>query len=239
MFSLEINSRLWSDERFIRLERKLGSRRVAIGLLIDFWYQAKNLWLKGIKELSKEQYLEIDPDKVLIVCEFAKESETGVYCKGAGRRFKKALAVKANGLKGGRPKAVGRKPTSNLPVTYQQPTRLLTDDVKPAEGLVIKEIISLYCEFYKKRYGANPVFTGKNTGIIKRLLKDLGYKKLTMMLQVYLQMNDQWFLKRHHDLTTFEQSLQKIAVATQTGKDPDAKEDMFSFFNKKKLEVQL
>jgi len=99
-------------------------------------------------------------------------------------------------------------------------------------------VIAAYCQAFKARYNARPILGGKERGVIQRMLKDLPPEKLSAMLQVYLQMHDPWFDKKKHDLATFEQNLNKIAVSLQTGKD-DRPEDPFSFLEDRKKSRSL
>ncbi len=91
--------------------------------------------------------------------------------------------------------------------------------------------IACYVTCFKNKYKARPTILGKDRGIFLRLLKDIPINHLCDLLQVYLQMQDPWFVKTKHGLSTFEQNITKISVALQTGKDDDRKENPFSFFD--------
>lgn len=80
------------------------------------------------------------------------------------------------------------------------------------------EVIGAYCQSYKKRYGTNPPITGKSSGIVKRLVKDVGTEKAKKIVDTYLKMDDSWFITRSHDLSTLEGNLTKVATFSETGK---------------------
>src|SRR3990167_4648959 len=84
------------------------------------------------------------------------------------------------------------------------------NDKKKILGKQTKEFIAAYCEEFKFRRGCNPPIGGKQSGIAKRLVKDLGLDKAISLVQTYLQMPDQWFITREYDLPTFEANLNKI-----------------------------
>lgn len=78
--------------------------------------------------------------------------------------------------------------------------------------------IKAYYEAYEAKYGVKLRLTGKDIGILKRLVGTVGEARLCELLQVYLQMDTKWFETRHHDLVTFESCLAEIQVAHGTGK---------------------
>lgn len=92
--SVTIHDRLWSDTRFTALSNKIGKYK-AIGMLVEFWKLAKRYWVKGNQHVPKIEYDILDPQYVLVKCEFAKVTETGIYCKGSESRFKKKTKSKA------------------------------------------------------------------------------------------------------------------------------------------------
>lgn len=79
--------------------------------------------------------------------------------------------------------------------------------------------IKTYCTVYKERYKTNPVIDGKTQGLVKNLLKATSLEHLSALIQVYLQMNDKWFVTKHHDFVTFTQNLNMIQVAMSNGKE--------------------
>lgn len=81
----------------------------------------------------------------------------------------------------------------------------------------VREFIARYCEEFRNRYGSNPDITGKDAGIAKRLVKDLGIARALALARAYVEMNDSFFLTKRHDLVTFESNLKAIAVKLDTG----------------------
>jgi hypothetical protein len=81
------------------------------------------------------------------------------------------------------------------------------------------QLIKLYCTAYKERYKTNPVIDGKTQGLVKNLLKATSLEHASNLIQVYLQMNDKWFITKHHDFVTFTQNLNMIQVAMSNGKE--------------------
>lgn len=82
----------------------------------------------------------------------------------------------------------------------------------------VSKIIGIYYRAYESKYGIKIRLTGKDVGILKRLVGVLGEERLSELIQVYLQTDDPWFEKKHHDLVTFESNLNAIQVAHGTGK---------------------
>ena len=78
-------------------------------------------------------------------------------------------------------------------------------------------LIAKYCEAYKARYGVNPPIGGKQAGLARRLVKDLGAVRAIALVETYLRMQDAFFLKRRHDLATFEANLNAVTIFEKTG----------------------
>ena len=107
-----------------------------------------------------------------------------------------------------------------MPTTYNIQQDKLTDVAKATSspgGSGVQEFIAAYCRAYKARRNHNPVMTGQNQGIAKRLVKDLGKDKAVALVQVYMQMNDSWFETRSYNLVTFKDNLDKVARYMETG----------------------
>ena len=109
--------------------------------------------------------------------------------------------------------------------------------VREELGYKVQTVVKTYCAAFKEKYGAQPHIEPKHLGLIKTQLKAHSVEKLCEMVQVFLQMQNPFFQKRKHDLTTFCSNLNEISVARQTGVDSGAPKDPFEFLNKKQPEV--
>jgi len=89
----------------------------------------------------------------------------------------------------------------------------------PELGQKTAKLIAAYCEAFKKRYGSNPAVTGRIQGEMKALLGSVSLDRAMNLIQAYLQMDDEWFKKKHHDFTTFTQNLNKISVSLDQGRE--------------------
>lgn len=107
-------------------------------------------------------------------------------------------------------KTVARRNSRNLPI-------------KPkVEGTNL--LIATYCEAFKKRYGTNPVIDVKTAAIAKSLLTTLPLEKLQLLVQCYVQIEDNWFKTKCHDFVTFSMNLNRIATSLAMGtQDPHEK----------------
>ena len=82
--------------------------------------------------------------------------------------------------------------------------------------------IARYCQSWKDRYDSRPEITGKERGIAKRLTQDIGVERSCSLLEAFFQMENQWFLTKRHDLTTFEQNLNAVVQFHDTGQQVSA-----------------
>lgn len=78
--------------------------------------------------------------------------------------------------------------------------------------------IARYCELFKARWKTNPEIRGKEAGIAKRLVSDLGVERACELLEAFFEMNDAQFLRAKHALGVFEVNLQSVVVKADTGR---------------------
>lgn len=109
-----------------------------------------------------------------------------------------------------------------MPTTIQQDKEIYKTSDEVLCSSPVRAFIAAYCEAYKKRYDSNPVIVGKTSGIAKRILKDVPLKRAVALVQTYCAMSDSWFVTRSHNLSTFEDNLDKIARKMETGKSTSA-----------------
>ena len=86
-----------------------------------------------------------------------------------------------------------------------------------AQQSPVQKFIATYCDSFSARYHTNPVIRGSDAGAAKRIVKDLGFVRACSLIEVYLTMDDSYFINSRHDLMVFEKSIQKVAVAHDTG----------------------
>lgn len=124
------------------------------------------------------------------------------------------------------------QPASNQPLTTSQPLnkevkQLRSKEVKNNTGdksptavavTPVKNFIARYCEVYKAKYSTNPVIDGRASGVAKRVTGAIGENRAIELIEAFLEMSDQWFVKKKHDLFTFEQNLNGIELFAKTGK---------------------
>ena len=124
----------------------------------------------------------------------------------------------------GQPRANEGPLNKEIKNNKKERTKELNTGAKPPSAVAEfpgRQFIAAYCEAYKAKYTVNPVIDGRAQGIAKRVVDSkngIGPTKAIALVKAYLQMNDQWFLKKKHDLFTFEQNLNSIELFAETGK---------------------
>jgi hypothetical protein len=104
-------------------------------------------------------------------------------------------------------------------------TRKTTAKKDNKEGEAVNQLIKVYCDAYKARYGIHPPISGQTAGLARTLLRTISIDRASQLVQAYLQMDDAWFKTRCHDFATFTQNISKVAVALHHGtSDPHEKE---------------
>jgi hypothetical protein len=82
-------------------------------------------------------------------------------------------------------------------------------------------LVATYIKAWQRRYNTKgrPSVGGKECGMLMRLLGQRSTQELSQLLEVYCQMKNDWFVKRRHDLGTFEQNLNDVVLALTGGKE--------------------
>ncbi len=84
-----------------------------------------------------------------------------------------------------------------------------------SKGETTAGFIAAYAEAWKCRWKSSPVIDGRSAGVAKRLVTDLGVRAAIELVEVYLQMNDVYFVQRRHDLLTFSFNLNQVKLYSE------------------------
>jgi hypothetical protein len=254
MARINVEDELFKDNRFTNLCIALGSRRNALGSLVEAWVFAQTYVSpeNPTGHCPKADWDRQGFAEEIFTVGLARIEDGHVYLSGAEEQFSWLVSRQNNGRKGGRPKAETEETDNNHPVTEtnlvgtggkpltlslplslsltQTPTlsveEVATKVAPPAEVSLpkvskkkpdVRRFIATYIDAYRARYKADPVVDGKNVGIARRIVESLGDERSCQAAQVYLQMPDKWFETKCHDLASFEQNLNPITKALQTG----------------------
>lgn len=107
------------------------------------------------------------------------------------------------------------------PPTTKPALRVAPKVATPKNRSEMQVLIGTYVKAWRERYkatNARPDLGGKSQGILRRALQQYRWDQLALMLQVYCQVDDKWFNTKKHDLATFEQNLNKIALCMEKGR---------------------
>jgi hypothetical protein len=151
----------------------------------------------------------------------------------SSRREENRIEKKRSYKSEGAPKEEPKQPELGL-----QKTAPLVVPKGPTPASEMQFLIGTYVKSWKQRYNAanaRPDVGGKSQGILRRCLGQYSAQQLALMLQVFCQIDDKWFNTKKHDLGTFEQNLNKVALCMEKGRsEPGVKtwEDIVDEKNK-------
>lgn len=246
---LNFEDRWWEDERRYALAERLGgSLREADGLMAEVWLVAQRFWGNGRKKVPAVVFQNVKDFELLFDVDLAYRKGSLIYVRGTRechewyakrlsasasggnvtkkRSSKREANVVANGV--ANDKQTGGSPA---PVPAPVPTLKEKNEIQNhSVGLLPSQtptnspsqtFVATYVKAFRKRYGekARPSLDGKVQGGIKRLLATEPIERACEMIQVFLQMDDQWFVTKAHDFETFAQNLTKVGLALDTGKE--------------------
>jgi hypothetical protein len=245
MARINFEDSVLKDGRFIDLAIKMGSRRTALGALLEAYLVAQRYWVPSEKRIPTEVYGRERLATELIEVGLAEQTDDGVYIRGSKEQFAWLVQrSRAGSVKKPRTKSLGKKksgtkrdetevngservetsllssPSSFLPSHSSELYSVGQNsfaDVKSPVGFFIGK----YVQAYQKRFGderARPDLRGKAQGLIKNFLKETPLDRAVALIETYLTMNDQWFITKGYDFVTFNENVSKIALALDTGK---------------------
>jgi hypothetical protein len=115
--------------------------------------------------------------------------------------------------------------SSEKKLTKVQKKALKSEEEKKA-GALAKRFIATYVKAYQKTYPAKgggppprPDLRDKVQGQIKTYLAQVPIDRACELIQVYCQMEDQWFRTKCHDFGSFIENQNKVSLALDTGTD--------------------
>jgi len=79
-------------------------------------------------------------------------------------------------------------------------------------------LIAFYCDLFIKKNSINPVITGKDAGILKRFVKEVGLAKAKEMLVAYFSMPDAFVVEKAYAVELFVSKRNEIQRFISSGK---------------------
>lgn len=247
MARINIEDSLFSDTRFIALQIKLGSSELAIGSLVVAWKVAQSYWKDSDNGIPRPAWERHKLNNLIIEVGLAEDRGEFIFMVGSEKNFRWLRESQKSGVASGVARRVKRnhKGISRTEPNGRQPlplTPTLTLNKKETKGELSTEsiapFIGSYVAAFQKRYGpdARPMLDGKAVGLAKTIVRDVGLAKAVELVQVFLQLDDPWFLKKTYDLSTFRENLNKVSLAATTGRVPDGTPESGDQWKKRMLE---
>lgn len=163
-----------------------------------------------------------------------------IRIKGTRDRIEWLQKKRIGGKLGGRPRKDAKEPigiqSENLKVLKEEPFGYQTENplaLAPAPALAQKQelkahsrpadlnvkentakFIAAYVIAFQARYGPmnRPDLSKRVQGQIKTFLADHSLETAIELIEIYLKMDDTWFVTKCHDFTTFTMNLNKIGI---------------------------
>lgn len=246
MARINIEDSLFKDPRFFDLVAKVGCKFKAMGLVTFAWILAQEHWIKHRSIPAKawpkalDALIEVElagrrEDGSVYVkgskAAFAwldQRSNAGksqspeklaALQKARDARVKNSKNTERT-LNGDERKLNGSEPLT-LSLTLEDTTLgvpKVGSEFNKHAAPSGQRLVSRYCELYAKHYGGDrPPLQGKDTGMLKRLGKDLGTEKALALLDAYFAMPDPWVHKTAHAVNVFASRLNEVQRFQSSG----------------------
>lgn len=90
---------------------------------------------------------------------------------------------------------------------------------KKKKGTATSDAIAYYCDLWKIKYGAktSPNITGKESGIIKRMVQSMHLERTKDFMDAYFAMPDAWLIKQAHPIALMETKKMEVHRFMQSG----------------------
>jgi hypothetical protein len=86
-----------------------------------------------------------------------------------------------------------------------------------APGTDVSRTVGLYASLWESRWSAKPVITGKDSSLLRSIVKDVGEERTAALLNTFFTMTDKFFIQRRHDVWCFYNNLKTVAHFAETG----------------------
>lgn len=106
---------------------------------------------------------------------------------------------------------------SKLTVELISPRKRKEKDADIVRRESTVNIVSVYCDLFKQKYGITPKIDGKTAGVAKNLAKTLG-PNAEKYLEAFFQMPDAMLVKAKHPLSMLSLKLNEVVVFCDSGK---------------------
>lgn len=240
MARINVEDSIFRDERFLQLYSKIGDMATAIGALVLAWDRAQRFSKSPSGLIPPDEWAKLKHGAALLESDLAETRDGGIYVRGSskhcgfikdvyekrraagklgGLKFKDNLKSKTEQTRAKQTLSPSPSPSPSVSPSVS-PSKNKDKELKIPTSSDSPRFIGVYVEAYQKRYGekARPTLGGKALGGVKRLLSDLGANRACELIQVFMQMDDPWFLTKAHDFETFAANLTKVGLALDTGK---------------------
>lgn len=88
----------------------------------------------------------------------------------------------------------------------------------PVESNIGQKLVGVYCMAWKARYKISPPLRKQDTRALKHIGEANGFDRTKNLLESYLRMNESFYVKKRHDLSTFINNLTSVAQFVETGR---------------------
>lgn len=165
--------------------------------------------LRELLESSKSVSRALSELQSLRVLTF-EVSETSLILNEMKVKEEKRKEEKRNSVKARR-----SKPEKQIQESFA--TEVVEANASPPASIG-QELVRFFCAAWKARYKSNPPMRPQDAKALKQIGETNGIERTKILLEAYLRMNEQWYLKKRHDLATFSNNLTAVAQFVETGR---------------------
>ena len=226
--------RLVFHKSVLRLRFKLSYTKVQLYLdyyselqMISFSFDGSSY---EIKVCNFVKYMNTDVRKIRRKREAVASGDTSLTCVDKIRLDKISKIDKSILPKVENSKNTDTSKSNGVKPSESETTKQTTKQKKPRtdEEISLTVKTSEYCNLfkiaYKMKYGTTYTLTQAERGRIKYIVNSYPIDKFQTLVTSYLKMNDQYFIKKAHDVFTFIGNLPKINNFSESGKMITSKE---------------
>ena len=103
--------------------------------------------------------------------------------------------------------------TNNQALNHHEQTISIKTETKPKST----QTRNAYERAYLKRYAVSPLRGAKVNSLLCQFVDQVGYDDAPLIAEYYVGLNDQWYVKKAHDVATMLQNAQAIRTQWATG----------------------
>ncbi len=231
---INIEDSLLTSKRFEKLMLKLGSKRAALGVVVEAWIVAQRYWKTNDEGIPRAVWDREELAQELIDSDLAEDRGDFIYVRGSKDHFgwlrKCSEAGKKGGLKTqGKTSSDPKAPLKGGQASYSYSSSSSSSSSRSRSKNVSGGVVSLtprsggeiweaYQIAYRNRYGVDPVRNATVNSQLAQFSKRIPADEAPRVVEFYVSHNAAFYVKSQHPVGLMLKDAESLRTQWATGR---------------------